>query len=242
MRRKAAGARAEDLRHTLLTALAALICGFAGAALWSLSGIGEQHTRDWLLANPEVLPEMAAALQKREAAARLKELGGAVAQPFPGATLGNPQGTRTLVKFTDYGCSYCRASERDVAQLIAADSGLRVVVREWPIFPGSEEAARMALAAAEQGRYPAFYRAMFAGGQPSPASVARAAAAAGLDMTRARAVAASDRVAAELASNMQLARALGFSGTPSWVAGDRLLEGAVGTEALKAALEGRSGA
>ena len=226
------------MRSTLVTALIALIFGFAGAALWSLSGLGDARTRAWLVANAEVLPEMATALQKREAQAKLAEVGGDVTRPFPGAVLGNPQGKRTLVKFTDYGCTYCRASEKDVQRLIAGDPDLRIVIREWPIFEGSEEAARMALAAAEQGKYPAFYKAMFTGGQPSPASVNRAAELAGLDLARARAFAASDTVAAELAKNMALARTLGFTGTPSWVAQGQILEGAVGYDQLEAALRG----
>lgn len=229
------------MRNALVTALLALVFGFAGAALWSFSGLGEQRTRDWLVANADVLPDMAAELRRRDAQARLGEIGPAVTRPFPGAVLGNPEGQRTLVKFTDYGCTYCRASEKDVQRLIAADPGLRVVVREWPIFHGSEEAARMALAAAAQGKYPAFYRAMFAGEPPSPASVARAAATAGLDMAQARAVAASPKVTAELAQNMKLARTLGFTGTPSWVAEGEVLEGAVGYDRLREALAGKGG-
>lgn len=230
------------MKNAAVTALIALVFGFAGAGLWSLSGLDEQRTRAWLVANPEILPEMAEALENREAQATLAEVGDTVTRPFPGAVLGNPQGARTLVKFTDYGCSYCRASEADVAKLIAADPALRVVIREWPIFDGSEDAARMALAAARQGKYPAFYKAMFAGGQPSPAAVQRAAQAAGLDMAQARADAASDEVAAELAQNMQLARTLGFTGTPSWVAEGRILEGAVGFDRLKQALDGKDAA
>lgn len=230
------------MRNSLLTALIALVFGFAGAGLWSLSGLGEERLRGWLLAHPEILPQMAEELRQREAQQRLAEVGPAVARPFPGAVLGNPQGRRTLVKFTDYGCGYCRASEADVARLIAADPGLKVVIREWPIFDGSEEAARMALAAARQGKYAAFYKAMFASGQTSPEAVARAGEAAGLDMAAARAFAASDVAAAELARNMQLARTLGFSGTPSWVAEGRILEGAVGYEKLKQALEGKGAA
>lgn len=230
------------MKNAAFTALIALVFGFAGAGLWSLSGLGEQRTRAWLVANPDILPDMAAALQRQESQAKLTEVGDEVARPFPGAVLGNPQGTRTLVKFTDYGCTYCRASEADVQRLIAADPGLRVVIREWPIFDGSEEAARMALAAARQGKYAAFYKAMFAGGQPSPATVARAAQVAGLDVARARADAATDAVAAELAQNMQLARTLGFTGTPSWVAEGRIIEGAVGYDKLKRALDGKDAA
>ena len=227
------------MKNALVTALIALVFGFAGAGLWSLSGLGEQRMRTWLVANADVLPEMAEALRKREAAARLAEVGDVVTKPFPGAVLGNPDGMRTLDKFTDYGCGFCRSSERDVHRLVAEDPELKVVIREWPIFDGSEAAARMALAAAEQGKYPAFYRAMFSQGQPSPAAVARAARAAGLDVERARAFSASDQAAAELARNIQIARALGFSGTPAWVAEGRIVEGAVGFDKLKAALEGQ---
>lgn len=230
------------MKHAAFTALLALIFGFAGAGLWSLSSLGDARTRAWLVANPDILPAMAEALKTREAEARLAEVGGAVTHPFPGAVLGNREGKRTLVKFTDYGCSYCRASVADVARLIAADPGLRVVIREWPIFQGSEDAARMALAAAQQGKYAAFYKAMFAGGQPSAATIESAARAAGLDLARARAFAASDAVAAELAQNTGLARTLGFTGTPSWVAEGRILEGAVGYDRLKQALEGKGGA
>ncbi|MBU2341588.1 MAG: DsbA family protein [Alphaproteobacteria bacterium] len=224
------------MKTHLFTALLALVCGFAGAAIWSLSGLGNGQTRDYLVANPEVLPEMAAALQQRESEGRLAEVADAVDSPFPGAVLGNPQGSRTLVKFTDYGCTYCRAAEADVQKLIAADPDLRVVVREWPIFDGSEGAARMALAAAKQGRYPQFYTAMFELGPPSPETVEAAAQQAGLDLAAARSYAASEAVTRELAQNMGLAQQLGFTGTPSWVSGEQIFQGAVGYEALAEAV------
>ena len=229
------------MKNHLLTALIALVCGFAGAGLWSLSGLGHNQTRNYLLSNPQILPDMAEAYQREQAKDRLAQAPEGVKQPFPGAVLGNPEGSHVLVKFTDYGCTYCKASEPDIARLIADDPQVKVVVREWPIFDGSEEAARMALAAAMQGKYPAFYKAMFALGPPTPATVEAAARTAALDLDRARTDAASDRVSAELARNMALARELGFSGTPSWVAGGRVLEGAVGYDALADALAQESG-
>lgn len=224
------------MKNHFLTALLALVFGFAGAALWSLSGLGNAQTRDYLVANPEVLPEMAGALQQRETEGRLAEVADEVATPFPGAVLGNPQGSRTLVKFTDYGCTYCRAAEADVQRLIADNPELRVVVREWPIFEGSEEAARMALAAAKQGKYSRFYSAMFELGPPSPATVEAAARKAGLDLAAARQFAQSEAVSLELAQNMGLSQQLGFTGTPSWVSGSQIFQGAVGYEALAEAV------
>ncbi len=225
------------MRNHLLTALIALVFGFAGAALWSLSGLGNGQTRDYLLANPQILPEMAEAYQRGDAQNRLAQIADEVKQPFPGAVLGNPDGSKVLVKFTDYGCTYCRQSVAAIDELIAADPELKVVVREWPIFDGSEQAARMALAAAKQGKYPAFYHAMFEQGPPSEAGIARAAQIAGLDIAAAEAFAQSDEATAELAKTMAFARTLQFTGTPSWVAGGEVIEGLVPAERLAKALD-----
>lgn len=222
----------SSLRNTLLTALTALVFGFLGAAIWSYTGLADHRTRSFLLDNPDMLPQMVEAYEAQEAEKRLADMGGEVFTPFPGVVLGNPQGTRVLVEFTDYNCPYCEASLKDVNRLVAEDSNLKVVVREWPIFEGSDAASRMALAAGLQGKYAAFHDAMFASGD-----VRAAAAAAGLDMARAEADAASDAVTAEIANNLELARALGFTGTPAWVAGRKPMGGAVGYDKLKAALD-----
>ena len=197
----------------------------------------EQVVQDTLLAHPEILPKALAVLEQRRAAEQVGALRPQLERPAPGAVLGNPAGRVTLVAFTDYACGYCRASVPDVDALIAANPDLRVVVREWPILsPASGDAARMALAAAAQGRYAAFHQAMFASGRPSPATIAAAARAAGLDPDRARQTIAAPATDAELARNLELARALGFNGTPAWVVGDTVLNGAVGRAALAEAI------
>jgi hypothetical protein len=222
----------STLRNTLLTALIALVFGFLGAAIWSYAGLADNRTRAFLLANPDMLPQMVEAYEAQEAEKRLAEMGDEVFTPFPGVVLGNPQGSKVLVEFTDYNCPYCEASLKDVNRLVAEDPQLKVVVREWPIFEGSDVASRMALAAGLQGKYRAFHDAMFQLGD-----VNAAARAAGLDMARAEADAASDAVTAEIANNLELARALGFTGTPAWIAGKKPIGGAVGYDKLKAALD-----
>jgi protein-disulfide isomerase len=224
-------------RSAILSALMALVFGFLGAAIWSYTGLADNRTRAYLLDNPEVLPEMAEALQQRETSSRLAEAGDALFEAFPGAVLGNPDGTTVLVEFTDYNCPYCEASLKDVDRLIAADPDLKVVVREWPIFEGSDVASRMALAAARQGKYAAFHEKMFALGPATPETVEQAARLVGLDMERATRDALSDAVTSELARNQALARQIGFTGTPAWVTGDTAIGGAVGYEGLKEALE-----
>jgi len=221
----------------LITLIVAVAGGFGGSALWQFSGLGGQNTRDYLLAHPEVLPEAMDVLQQRDMAARIEPLRDELEQPFPGAVLGNPQGTVTLVEFTDYACSFCRQSLADVEALIAANPNLRVVMREYPILSeGSAQAARMALAAAAQGKYEGFHNAMFAADGPSPENIAAAARTAGVDLTRAQAAIARGDFEAQLQNNVFLAQSMGFTGTPSWIVGNNVLNGAVGRDAIAAAI------
>ncbi|MFZ9395184.1 MAG: DsbA family protein [Erythrobacter sp.] len=227
----------DSLKSSLLTAALALVFGFAGAAAWSYSGLGDARTKDYLLANPDILPQMAEAYQSKQAQDRLAGVSAQVMTPFPGAVIGNPNGSKVLVEFTDYNCPYCAMSQADVQRLVESDPEVKVVIREWSIFQGSEIASKMALAAAMQGKYAAFHDAMFRLVPVSPESVEAAAREAGLDLVRARKDAESDQVAQELARNQALASELGFTGTPSWVTKTNAFEGAVGFNALKEALE-----
>ena len=241
---------------TVLIALGAALAGGAGGWYWQAHRLQpqpaqlaaadraaiEQVVQDYLLAHPEILPKAMDALEQRQTAGQLGALRTQLEQPAPGVVLGNPQGKVTLVEFTDYACGYCRASVPDVAALIAANPDLRVVVREFPILtPESADAAKMAIAAAEQGRYAAFHNAMFAAGRPTRETIAGAARTAGLDLARAQRVIATASTAAELERNHQYARQLGISGTPSWVIGDAMLSGAVGREELAKAIAAARG-
>ena len=222
----------------LLTIIVSLAAGFGGAALWQFSGFGGDPTRDYLLANPEVLPEAMQVLQQREMIARIDPVRADLETPFPGAVLGNPDGAVTLVEFSDYACGFCRQSLKDVDALIAANPDLRVVIREYPILrPESVDAARMALAAAQQGKYRAFHDAMYELGPPSAESIAAAAARAELDMGQANAAIAGGTFDGQLQQNVALANQLGISGTPGWIVGNEALNGAVGAEAIGAAID-----
>lgn len=198
----------------------------------------EGLVRSYILEHPEVLPEAMERLQQREAAAQIAPMRGALETPFPGAVLGNPNGKVTLVEFTDFACTYCRQSVKALDALIAKNPDLRVVVRELPIIaPESAPAARMALAAASQGKYPAYHKAMFEGARPSDASIAAAATVAGVDLASAKTFAARPDVEEELKRNLQMARQLGINGTPAWVIGDQLVHGAVPQDDLQAAID-----
>jgi protein-disulfide isomerase len=198
----------------------------------------EAIVRAYILEHPEILPEAMEVLQKREMEKRLGSAGGALTKAFAGAENGNPNGAVTLVEFTDYSCGFCRASVADVNKLIASDKDLRVVYREVPILsPASRAAAEWALAAAIQGKHKAFHDAMFAAGPPNDQNIKAAAQRAGLNIAQAEKDAASPAVKAEIEGNLAMMQQIGFSGTPTFIVGDQMLEGALGYDALSAAIK-----
>ena len=237
----ASSSRFGGILPTLAIVLGSALLGFAGGWAWQATGAGRGATEtivhDYILDHPEILPEAMQRLQQREMQARLAPLRGAIENPYPGAVLGNPNGTVVLVEFSDYACPYCRLSVPEVEALIAANKDLKVVVREEAVIsPDSDDAARMALAAADQGRYAAFHKAMFAKDHVAPATIDAAATEAGLDLAKAKAAIASGKYEAEIQNNQRIAEAIGFTGTPSWVIGNEAHSGAQSRDVLAAAI------
>ena len=214
---------------------AALLGALAGGGLVSLwSG---PLVRAAIMRDPEMIPEAMQHLRDREAAEVVNANRAALETPFAGAWTGAKGGDVVVVEFFDYACPFCRKTNADVDRLLRGDPKLKLVWREWPVLgPDSDAAAEISLAAAAQGRFRPFHDAMFETGRPTPANLETARRTAGISPLAIAQVRASPAAAQELARNYQLARALNASGTPTFVIGDRILQGAVGYDALKAAV------
>lgn len=221
--------------------IAAIGGGIVGAALTAgallLAGpslFGERMVRDALIANPEMLVEAGQSLRDKQYAQTLDPIRASVERPFHSSWKGAEKPDVTLTYFYDYACGYCRQSNPDIERLLKEDKGLRVVYRELPILgPDSVAAARVSLAASKVGKFAAYHDALYAAGRPSPETIALAARAAGVPAQPAEDPAQE----AELKANMSLAGQLGATGTPLFVIGDRVINAAVGYDALKDAVK-----
>ncbi|MBS3961258.1 MAG: DsbA family protein [Sandarakinorhabdus sp.] len=229
-----------------LASFAHVITGSAGGAatLPADRKAIEAIVKETILANPELIPEAITRLQQREVEKLLESNRAVIETPFAGAWAGARDGDVVLVEFFDFNCPFCRQSARDVDRLLAEDKGLKVVFRDMPVLgPESERFAMASLSAARQGRYRNFYNSVFAGqGALNQERLIRDVRTARLDEARvARDL--NDRVLrAEVEKNLNLGRALGLTGTPSYVVGNRILSGAVGYAELKQAVADARGA
>lgn len=148
--------------------------------------------------------------------------------------LGNPEGDVTVVEFFDYNCPYCRRVKPHMEALLAADPNVRVVYREWPILgEGSVFAARAALASRNQGKYDEFHWAMMGlNGRAEEATVIRVAEEIGLNIAQLRRDMNAPEIDEHIETSMRLSRAIGFSGTPSFVIGDNLAPGLIDADQM----------
>lgn len=194
----------------------------------------ERIVRDYLVSHPEVLVEASSALRRRATGKAIDADRAAIVEPFGNAWAGNPKGDVTIVEYFDYNCGYCRASLPVIDALLDSDDGLRIVYRDWPILSAeSATAARYSLVAADMGKFREFHHALYAGGPVNDATLEAAIATAGLDLAKVKAAAASPRIEAELSRNLDIAKRLGMSGTPSWIIGDEVISSALPIEELK---------
>lgn len=191
--------------------------------------------KDYLVKNPEVMIDVQNALDEKvekQQRAKLQSFMAENAKEIyrnPNSSVaGDPNGDITVVEFFDFNCGYCRRGLPEVQKLIASDAKVRVVFKELPILSkGSEEAAKVALAAKRQGKYWEFHQAMLSSkGQANEASSLKVAESLGLDIAKLKADMASDAVSQELEDMKLLATRIGINGTPHFLVGNKSIPGA----------------
>jgi protein-disulfide isomerase len=190
--------------------------------------------RGYLMEHPEILREMAAKLEANDKLAEENQRGKAlltfkndIFKTAADPTIGNPKGDVTVVEFMDYNCGWCKKSMSEVSTLLKADTNLKVVFKEFPIFgEHSEYAARAALAAQNQGKYWELHQALFSQeGQVTTDIVNQLAEGLGLDMTKLKTDIESPEIGVRIAANMQLGKDLAINGTPAFIIDDKVYGG-----------------
>lgn len=179
----------------------------------------------YMINNPEILIEVSKILEKKQQQAQQQQAKTAIltqTDQLLNETLsvaGNPKGNVTLIEFFDYQCIHCKKMKPLINELIQKNPNLRVVYKEFPIFgKNSEDASKIALAAAIQGKYTTLQDALLKVDKPlDEDSILKIAQSAGLNMTKLKADMASKIVADAINANRKLADALHLMGTPAFI-------------------------
>src|SRR5262245_16988287 len=151
-----------DIRTLAAAAFAFALATPASAQTFTPDQRGEieKIVREYLLSNPQLLQEVMAELEKRQALAEaekhraaIKEHAAIIFDSPRQVTLGNPKGDVTMVELFDYNCGFCKRALTDMMDLMKADPNLKVVLKEFPVLgEASTQAAQVAVAVRMQDK------------------------------------------------------------------------------------------
>ena len=204
-----------------------------------------EFIKQYLIENPEIMLEVQDALQKKQQMAQQVKATVAIENNTDGifdsnddVTLGNPKGDVTVVEFFDYNCGYCRHALSDMQTMLEKDKNVRFVLKEFPILGPESVAAHKVSDAFRKlapQKYSQFHIALLGhDGRADEASALEVAESLGVSEKQIRDEMAKSSSDASVKETYDLAQSLGITGTPSYVVGNELVQGAVGFDDLEA--------
>lgn len=214
-------------------------------------GIVKDIIRDTLLRNPEIVVGSLQEYQRQQQAGQAQAAAEApdaelsadflqrVRSSADAPVRGNPAGTVTIVEFSDYNCGYCRQFSATLDKLIETNPDLRVVHREWPIMSqDSVDAAKIVLAAQEQGAYEAMHKAMMnTSGSANKTTALFAAKTLGLDIEKLKEDAEHPAYWKHIQKTAGFAEEISLRGTPAIIIADDIARGMVGIDKIQPILD-----
>ena len=232
MRAAASMALAASLLAALITTSGTSFAAGAKSSLFSAEQTKEigRLVREYLIANPEVLVEVSAELEKRrkaeEEAARgqvLSEQKDRIFRSPHDFALGKENAKITVVEFFDYNCGWCKRALTEINKFTQKNPNVRVVMKEFPIFgENSQFAAKAALASKKQGKYWEFHQALMNQRQVTRENTFDVAKSVGIDVEALKLEMQNPLYDRVLAENTQMAQALGMQGTPGFIIDSRV--------------------
>lgn len=154
-----------------------------------------------------------------------------------GPSGGAPRGGLVMAVYTDYRCPACRQAHHAMKEAVGADGNVRVLYKDYPIFGAvSETAAELAIASHYQGLYePLHDRLMTGPATVNSDDIRQAITAIGGDWKRLESdhKDKSQQIAQRLGRVAHEAFGLGIAGTPGYVIGTMLVNGALDASEFK---------
>lgn len=156
--------------------------------------------------------------------------------------LGNPKAPIKIVEFLDYNCGFCRAATPVLKDYLAQNPDVAIIVKEYPVInQNSRPMAAYALAAAQQGKYADMHYALMTEKIDSSESMTALLTKLGLDPAKTAAIAQSKPIQDQIDKVMNLGADIAVSATPTFVIGDKPIDGAKMDE-IKAAVDAQRAA
>jgi len=209
------------------------------------------EVRAYLLEDPEVLVEAMDVLQNQQeqnAAQRdlqmLRDNADLIYRDPNSWAGGNLDAELTIVEFVDYRCGYCRKAHDEVAELVASDGNIRLVLKEFPILgEQSTLSSQFAIAVRQlhgDDAYKAAHDALIAlRGDATAETLARLATDLGHDPAAIAERMSAPEVQAIIDTNHALGSMMDVNGTPTFVIDETMVRGYVPLQGMRQIVAGQ---
>ncbi len=203
----------------------------------------QQMIKDYIMNNPEVIMQSLEGFHNkkldestRKTTDYLQKNKAQIEEAESPPILGNPNGDIVVVAFYDYNCSFCKKANDYENEIIASDSGVKVVLRPIPILGGtSTYAAKIALAVqrVSSNNFLNVHNELMKMQEISEENVKTMLAKYNIDYSLIENEVNSYSVRQIIAKNFDLAKELGIKGTPSYIINGNFAPGLIPTEKFK---------
>lgn len=203
----------------------------------------QQMIKDYIMNNPEVIMQSLEGFHNkkldestRKTTDYLQKNKAQIEEAESPPILGNPNGDIVVVAFYDYNCSFCKKANDYENEIIASDSGVKVVLRPIPILGGtSTYAVKIALAVqrVSSNNFLNVHNELMKMQEISEENVKTMLAKYSIDYSLIENEVNSYSVRQIIAKNFDLAKELGIKGTPSYIINGNFAPGLIPTEKFK---------
>ena len=203
----------------------------------------DQKIEKFILNNPEVIleslknyEEQKEKEQKVDNQIKVKKYVKQLNDTTNGLYMGNLDSKKTIIKFFDYNCSYCKKAYFDLEKILDKEKDIRVIYKNFPILSeNSIFLAKLGVLAAEKSNksFEEFYSMINKKkGLVNENELSKILQKIGIDPDKLNNSKINKRVESKLKKDTDLAKKLGLRGTPAFVIGDQIIFGYVGGDEL----------
>ncbi|MFI3241634.1 MAG: DsbA family protein [Alphaproteobacteria bacterium] len=230
--------------YTSLIALVLSIAAIVVCVLCANCSKKDAYIEEALMNNPKMIINAMQNYEKQMMEEKQKEAMKAIEDNLKevvsddAGVIANPDGEIVLVEFFDFSCGYCHKVSSTLLDIAAKNPNVKIIGRELTFLgPISQYAAKVALAAKEQGKYAEIYKALLTNeGKLTEAKIDELAVLNGVDLEKLKADMNSETIAAQLAKTNETAGKIQIRGVPTLILNGKMIQG-IDAETIQKAID-----
>ena len=166
--------------------------------------------------------------------------------------IGNPEGKIIIYEFFDYNCGHCKNQNVIMNELIQANRDIKIILKNFPIFPVSHLPAKATVASKKQGKTFLFHKSLFENhllpfnyseigvetlNKKILNKVLKIAKQIGLNIQKLQNDMCSEEVEKEIDITKKIAHQLNIHGTPALIINNRVFPGFMDLSEIREAIK-----